>query len=196
MSVRNPVVTVGTSIVLALAVALFFVATLLPYIGVMPVTSFTERVKLSPFFYIAAILGLGAVMVETSLSRALGDALQSGLQLQRGPDAINFAMLTALSTATGVIVTNVAQPALLAPLADHFAQAVGWPLKAALMTIVLGFTTALFPFQVPPFLVGVQVAGLKLPRVMRMTVPLFLLSVFVLLPIDYLWWRAISYFGN
>ncbi|MDB5925791.1 MAG: citrate transporter [Betaproteobacteria bacterium] len=167
-------------------------ATLLPYIGVMPVTSFTERVKLSPFFYIAAILGLGAVMVETSLSRALADALQSGLQLQRGEDLINFAILTALSTATSVIV-NVAQPALLA---DHFAQAVGWPLKAALMTIVLGFTTALFPFQVPPFLVGVQVAGLKLPRVMRMTVPLFLLSVFVLLPIDYLWWRAIGYFGN
>jgi di/tricarboxylate transporter len=149
--------------------------------------------KLSPFFYIAAILGLGAVMVETSLSRALADALQSGLQLQRGEDLINFAILTALSTATSVIVTNVAQPALLA---DHFAQAVGWPLKAALMTIVLGFTTALFPFQVPPFLVGVQVAGLKLPRVMRMTVPLFLLSVFVLLPIDYLWWRAIGYFGN
>jgi hypothetical protein len=73
-------------------------ATLLPYIGVMPVTSFTERVKLSLFFYIAAILGLGAVMVETSLSRALSDALQSGLQLQLGQDAINLAILTALST--------------------------------------------------------------------------------------------------
>ncbi|HEV7390156.1 MAG TPA: hypothetical protein VGO08_00825 [Burkholderiales bacterium] len=64
-------------------------------------------------------LGLGVVMVETSLSRALGDALRSGPQLQRGQDAINFAIITALSTATGVIVTNVAQPALLAPLADH-----------------------------------------------------------------------------
>jgi hypothetical protein len=29
-----------------------------------------------------------------------------------------------------------------------------------------------------------------------MMVPLFLLSVFVLLPIDYLWWRATGYFGN
>jgi di/tricarboxylate transporter len=172
------------------------IATLLPYIGVMPVSSFSERVKLNPFFYIAAILGLGAVMVDTGLSRALGDALQAGLQLQPGRDAINFMILTALSTFTGAVVTNVAQPALLAPLADHFAQAAGWPLKAALMTIVLGFTSALFPFQVPPFLVGVQVAGLKLHRVLRMTVPLFLISVFVLLPIDYMWWRAIGYFGN
>ena len=42
-------------------------ATVMPYIGVMPVTSFTERVKFGPFFYIAAILGLGALMVETGL---------------------------------------------------------------------------------------------------------------------------------
>ncbi len=171
-------------------------ATLMPVIGVMPVASFTERVKLTPFFYIAAILGLGALMVESGLSRALGEALQSGLQLERGHDARNFAILTLLSTATGAVVTNVAQPALLAPLASHFSEATGWPLKAALMTIVLGFTTAIFPFQVPPMLVGVQVAGLKLRRVLRITVPLAAISLFVLLPINYFWWRAIGYFGN
>ena len=172
------------------------VLTLLPYVGVMPVTAFTERVKLSPFFYIAAILGLGALMVETGLSRALGDTLQAGLQLRSGQDATNFAVLVALSTITGAAVTNVAQPALLAPLAGHFADATGWPLKAVLMTVVLGFTSALFPFQVPPFVVGVQVAGLRLRRVLRITVPLVTLSLFVLLPINYLWWRAIGYFGN
>jgi anion transporter len=172
------------------------IATLTPVTGVMPVASFTERVKLTPFFYIAAILGLGALMVETGLSRALGEALQAGLQLKGGQDAINFGILTLLSTATGAVVTNVAQPALLAPLASHFAEATGWPIKAALMTIVLGFTTAIFPFQVPPMLVGVQVAGLRLKRVLRITVPLAAVSLAVLLPINYFWWRAIGYFGN
>jgi len=169
-------------------------ATLMPHIGVMPVASFTDRVKLVPFFYIASILGLGAVMVETDLSRALGDAFQARLQLQPGQDATNFAILTLLSTGAGAIVTNVAQPALLAPLASHFAEAAGWPLKAALMTIVLGFTTAIFPFQVPPMLVGVQVAGLKLRRVLRLTVPVALVSLVLLLPVNYLWWRAVGYF--
>jgi di/tricarboxylate transporter len=162
----------------------------------MPVTSFTERIKFGPFFYIASILGLGALMVETDLSRALGDALQTGLQLKQGQDAINFATLILLSTFTGGIVTNVAQPALLAPLASHFADATGWPLKAALMTIVLGFTTAVLPFQVPPMLVGVQISGLKLRSVLRLTVPLALMSLLVLMPINYFWWRAIGYFGN
>lgn len=171
-------------------------ATLMPYVGVMPVTSFIERVKFGPFFYIASILGLGALMVETELSRALGEALQGGLKLQPGQDAGNFAILTLLATVSAGFVTNVAQPALLAPLASHFAEASGWPLKAALMTIVLGFTTAIFPFQVPPVMVGVQVAGLRLRRVLRMTVPLAAISLFVLLPINYFWWHAIGYFGR
>jgi len=170
-------------------------ATLMPYIRVMPVTAFTERVKFGPFFYIAAILGLGAVMVDTGLSRALGEALQGGLQLKSGHDAANFAVLTLLSTLTGAVVTNVAQPALLAPLASHFAEATGWPLKAALMTIVLGFTTLVLPFQVPPVLVGMQVAGLQFRTVLRLTVPLALASLALLLPVNYFWWRAIGYFG-
>lgn len=171
-------------------------ATLLPRIGVMPVTSFTERVKFGPFFYIAAILGLGAVMVETGLSRALGNVLQDVIRLEQGRDAVNYATLVLLATFTGAFVTNVAQPALLAPLAGGFAEAAGWPLKAALMTIVLGFTTAIFPFQVPPMMVGVQVAGLKLRRVLRGTVPLAVASLVLLLPLNYLWWRVIGYFGN
>jgi hypothetical protein len=64
------------------------------------------------------------------------------------------------------------------------------------MTIVLGFTTAIFPYQVPPMLVGAQVAGLKLRRVLRITVPLAVMSLCVLLPINYFWWRAIGYFGK
>ncbi|HET7159690.1 MAG TPA: SLC13 family permease, partial [Burkholderiales bacterium] len=43
-------------------------ATLMPRVGVMPVSTFTESVKLSSFFYIAAILGLGALMVDSGLS--------------------------------------------------------------------------------------------------------------------------------
>jgi hypothetical protein len=42
----------------------------------------------------------------------------------------------------------------------------------------------------------VQVAGLRLRRVLRITVPLAAVSLMLLLPINYFWWRAIGYFGN
>jgi hypothetical protein len=168
---------------------------LLPRVGVMPVTTFTQHVRFGPFFYVASVLGLGGVMVETGLSRALGDVVQSTLQLKPGQDALNFGVLTFFATFAGVLVTNVAQPALTAPLAGHFAEAAGWPLKAALMTMALGFTTLVLPFQVPPVMVGVQVAGLRLRTTLRISVPLMLASFVILLPLDYLWWRVIGYFG-
>ena len=45
-------------------------------------------------------------------------------------------------------------------------------------------------------LVGVRVVGLSLRRVLRITIPVALVSILVLLPINYFWWRAIGYFGN
>jgi len=167
---------------------------MLPRIGVMPVTAFAERIKFGPFFYIAAVLGLGSVMADTGVSEMLGKGIQSALHLRAGHDALNFTLLTLLSTFAGVVVTNVAQPALMAPLAGHFAEVTGWPLKAALMTMALGFTTLIMPFQVPPVMVGVQVAGLRLGATLRLTVPLILVSLLILLPLDYLWWRLIGYF--
>ena len=43
--------------------------------------------------------------------------------------------LTLLASVAGLLTTNPVQPALLAPLAGQFAEAPGWPSKAALMTI-------------------------------------------------------------
>lgn len=178
---------------IALAAA---VVAMLPRVGAVPVTLFQERIKFGSFFYIAAVLGLGAVMLDTGLSKAFGDALLTVIRLERGEDAANFITLTVLSTLASMIVTNPAQPALLSPLAGTFAEAAGWPIQAALMTAAVGFSTLLFPYQAPPVVVGMQLAALRVRDALRLTVPLALISVFVLIPVHYLWWRLIGYFGN
>lgn len=178
---------------IALAAA---VVALLPRIGAVPVTLFQERVRFGTFFYIGAILGLGAVMLETGLSTAIGTALLGVIVLERGADAANFGILSLLATGAGLITTNPSQPALLSPLAGHFAEATGWPLKAALMTMAVGFSTLILPYQVPPVVVGLQVANMSVRTALRLTVPLALISIVTLIPLNYLWWRIIGYFGN
>jgi len=168
---------------------------MMPRIGVIPMSAFNEKVRYGPFFYVASILGLGGVMTETGLTTAIGDMFISALDVSKGADAFNFAILVAMSTLTGVITTNPAQPALLAPLAAHFAEAAGWPLKAVLMTMAIGYSTMLLPHMVPPVVVGFQVAGIKLRDAMRFVVPTAMVSLIVLVPLDYLWWRIIGYFG-
>ena len=178
---------------IALAAA---VVAMLPRVGAVPVTMFQQRVRFGTFFYIGGILGLGAVMIETGLSVAIGNAVLSLFRLEPGADGANFAVLSLMSTFAGLITTNPSQPALMAPLAGHFAEAAGWPLKTALMTLAVGFSTVILPYQVPPVVVGLQVAHLSVQTALRVTVPLALVSIAGLIPLNYFWWKLIGYFGN
>ena len=169
------------------------IACLLPRVGVMPVSAFNQ-VRLGPYFYVGATLGLGLVIQKTGLSDGLGRLLHGMLPLEAGADFSNFMMLSVLATFTGLFTTNPAQPAVLAPLAETFAQATGWPLKSALMVIGVGFTTFLLPYQVPPAMVGLQVGALRVAPMLRLVLPLAVFGLFVMLPLQYLWWRVIGYF--
>ena len=53
------------------------IACMLPRVGVMPVAAFHE-VRLGPYFYVAATLGLGLVIQKTGLSDGLGSAAARG----------------------------------------------------------------------------------------------------------------------
>jgi anion transporter len=170
------------------------VACLLPRVGVMPPTAFHE-VSLGPYFYVAATLGLGLVIQTTGLSDELGGLLHGVMLLEAGAHFANFVQLSVLAMLAGLFTTNPAQPAVLAPLAEYFAQATGWPLKSALMVIAMGYSTFLFPYQVPPAMVGLQVGALKVTAMLRLVLPLAAFHLVVLLPLQYLWWRLIGYFG-
>jgi anion transporter len=176
---------------IALAAA---VACLLPRVGMLSVDAFND-VRFGSFFYVGAAIGVGAVANETGLGELLGRLLQNSLNIQVGADFANFMVLSLFATVVGLITTNPAQPAVVAPLAGQFAEAAGWPLHAALMTSAVGFTVMVLPYQVPPVVVGIRAAGISLSTVMRLGWPLLAISVVVLLPLDYLWWRLIGYFG-
>ncbi len=167
---------------------------MLPRVGVMSPVAFGD-VRLGAYFYVAATLGLGLVTQTTGLSQLLGQMTESALPLERGADFLNFLKLSLFSTFVAMLSTNPAQPAVLGPLAAYFADATGWPLKTTLMTFSVGFTTFLLPYQVPPVIVGMQIGGVRLDTMLRLSLPLALFGLVLMLPLQYVWWRAIGYFG-
>ncbi|HEV8519021.1 MAG TPA: SLC13 family permease [Burkholderiales bacterium] len=169
------------------------IACLLPRIGVLPAASFND-VRLGPFFYVGASIGLGAVVHESGLGELLGRLLLGTLDLQPDSDFINFMALGILNAMAGLVLTNPAQPAVMSALAGPFADAAGWSLNAALMTVAVGFNVMLLPYQVPPVVVGMHAAGLSMRAALRFILPLAVLGILVFLPLDYLWWRMIGYF--
>lgn len=171
------------------------VIALLPRVGVVPVATFPDRVRLGSFFYVGGVLGFGAVLFHSGVGDAVGRVMLGLVDLQPGHDATNFIALTLLATVTGLFTTHPSQPALFAPLAESIVAATGWPLEAALMTSAVGFSTLILPYQAPPVMVGMAMAGLSLRAMLRLAAPLAAISVILLIPLNYFWWLAIGYFG-
>jgi anion transporter len=169
-------------------------AVMLPRIGVMPLAAFNDSIKYGPYFYIGAVLGLGAVMTQTGTSAALGALVLPALGLVPGEDFRNFMLLAIAATMACMATTNPAQPGLMVPLGEQIAAATGWSLQSSLMTAALGFSNIVLPYAVPPLVLGMQIAGIGFRAAAGYTLLLALPSIFVLLPLDYLWWRFIGYF--
>ena len=136
------------------------IVTLMTRVGALPHSVFPERIKLGSFFYVGAVLGFGALMQDSGVGKVLGGSMLGALHIEPGTDFLNFVKLTMLATFTGLITTNPSQPALLAPLARaNGPRPPGWRIEAALMTMVVGFSLMIMPYQAPPVMVGMHVAG-------------------------------------
>lgn len=106
---------------------------------------------------------------------------------------MNFMSLALMAMTTSVATTAPGVPAVLAPLAEQLAHASGLSLNTVLMTQVLGFSTPIFIYQVPPLVIGMQLAGEKMIHGVKMVLLLAITSVLVLLPLDYLWWKLLGW---
>lgn len=169
------------------------VVLMMPRFGLINPQSFNSHINFSPLFFIAGVLGLGALISYSGLGIRLANALTAVLPLTPGDNGINFASLAFIAIATGITTTLPGIPAVLTPLADQLAQASGLPIKTVLMTQVLGFSTSFFVYQAPPLVIAMQLAGENTRPVIRMTLLLAIISVLVLIPLDYLWWRWLGW---
>lgn len=168
-------------------------ACLLPRIGVLPANAFNEKVQFGGMFYVAGILGLGAVVAESGLGEMLGRALMLALDLQPGDNARNFAALTGVYTLIGMLTTMPALPAVLTPLGSELAQATGLPLLTVLMIQVIGFSTIILPYQMPPVVMCLQLGRIPYAHGVRMTVALALTSLILLTPLNFVWYQFLGY---
>lgn len=166
---------------------------LMPKIGVVPAKSFNGLVDFGTLLFVAGALGLGALVNHSGLGSLIGAGLQNWLPLEPGHAAVNFLSLAALSTFLGVVTTVPGVPTVLTPMAQDLAAASGFSLTAVLMTQVIGFSTVLFPYQVGPLVVAMQLSGERLGHVLRITLPLAALTLLVLVPVDFLWWWLLGW---
>ncbi|MET4698887.1 di/tricarboxylate transporter [Constrictibacter sp. MBR-5] len=177
-------------VALALAVVL-----LLPRIGLLPMTVFNGGINFGSYFLVAAILGVGAVVGWSGLGTAMGEAVVNWLHLAPGEPFRSFMALSVAWIALGMVFTVAGLPAVLTPFAEHVATVTGLPLETILMTQVNGYASPVLPYQMGPLILGIAIGGVRASDGARIMLPLTLLTVILILPIDFLWWRHLGYLG-
>lgn len=169
------------------------VVLLLPKVGVVSPPAFKASADFGTVLFVAGALALGAIVNASGLGTMGGEWLKTFLPIEQGRAAMNFLSLTAMSFVTGLFSTIPGVPAVLTPMAKDLANLTGFSLDAVLMTQVIGFSTVLFPYQVGPLVVAMQLSGEKLGHLMKVTLPLTAITLFALTPVDYLWWKFLGW---
>ncbi|WPD22561.1 MAG: SLC13 family permease [Candidatus Electrothrix scaldis] len=166
---------------------------LMPGVDIVAKKDFNQKINWGAIIFVAGILGLGGVINHTGLGRNIADGITALLPLGEQQDFVNYMSVSLASAFTGMLTTLPAVPAVLTPLSDSLAQATGLPVQTLLMMQVLGFSTIMLPYQAPPIVVGMQLSGEKLFHAAKICLLLALISVFILLPLNFFWWKLLDW---
>jgi di/tricarboxylate transporter len=142
--------------------------------------------------FVAGIMGLGALISYAGLGEALVQAAGGWINLSPETPVWNLSVLTGMSTLVAMATSLPGVPAVMTPMAGDLASASGLPIGTVLMTQVLAFSNVFLPFQAPPLVVAIQAGNLPAASVIRFCLALFAISLFLLVPLDFLWWSLLG----
>jgi len=166
---------------------------LLPGIGLVGRKAFNDQINYGSIFFVAGIMGLGAMVDQSGLGARLAGAILQLVPLSPGHPVANFAGLATVSTLIGLVTTLPGVPAVLTPLAEQMARASGLPIEAVLHSQVLGFSNPILPYESAPLVVAMNLGGERVGPALKLCLILAALTVLVLLPLDFLWWRLLGW---
>jgi di/tricarboxylate transporter len=163
-----------------------------PGLGIVPASVLVNEVNYSSWFFVAGVIGVGAIASDTGLGAAIGALLLTTVPLTPDGGLVTFYELFAIGGAVSLVATSPAAPPIMTAFADVIAGATGWPLEAVLLAQVPTWMIYALPHQAPPVAIAMALGGVPVSAGARLLVPCFAIGVVVLLPLQYLWGRALG----
>lgn len=166
-----------------------------PGIGLLTAKQCSEKINYNPLFFVAGILGFGAFIDHSGIVTRLADLTLQSLPFNPGDSFQNYMLTALIATVTGLFTTLPGVPAVITPLSEPIAQLSGLSLESVLMLQVVGFSTLLLPYQAPPIIIGMRLAGEDMGHAIKVCLILAAFTLVFLLPLNYLWWEWLGSMG-
>jgi anion transporter len=167
---------------------------LMPGLGVLAIADFKGKSGgFVALFSVATVISLGVVIATTGAGAFIAGKLFAVIEFKMGASAHAYGVFSAINILMSFFATLPGTIAVLAPFADTIADQSGLPLMTVLMVIANGYSTVFLPYQAPPILAGMRLGGVSLADGARLTLALSTVTVVLLLPLTFLWWRALGF---
>jgi di/tricarboxylate transporter len=165
---------------------------LIPAFGLAPPTALADKTNLRPFFFVAGVLGVGALVADSGLGAEIAAFLGRWVTFDPARPFSNYASLIGVSMVFGAAATVPGAPTFLVPLAQDLSIASGMPLMVVLMTQIVGLSALLLPYQSPPLVVAIGLGGVRIRDAIRVILASTAATLVVLAPLNFLWWRLLG----
>ncbi len=164
----------------------------MPGIGIVPASALTSEINYSSWFFVAGVIGVGAIANHTGLGAAIGNLVLDSVPLTPDGGLVTFYELFAIGSAVSIVTTSPAAPPIMASFAEVIAQATHWPLRSVLLAQVPTWMIYALPHQAPPVAIAMALGGVPISAGARLLVPYTIVGLVVLLPLQYLWGHALG----
>lgn len=166
---------------------------LFPGIGVVRLGELKISVGYQTLLFVIAILGVGAVISNSGAGTYIADEILKLVRFSPGETVHTYAAFSGLSLVFSLFATLPGAITIVAPFAGQVADSTGLPLIAVLMMIVNGFSTLFLPYQSGPIMVGLRLGNVNLATAARVMLPLAVITIVLLLPLNFLWWQWLGF---
>jgi len=161
-----------------------------PKIGILD-TKDINSLNLSSLIFLAGVISLGSVTGNNQFTNGNLTQLLNHIELFDSK-LLNYISISSFMSFSGIVLTQATIPALYTPIAEQLSTQSGFSLNEVFMMQVAAFSTILFPYQMAPLIIGVKLAKLKQTDMLKVIFYLAIISITVLMPLQYFWINYIS----
>lgn len=166
---------------------------LLPPIGLATLKESFDLNKVTALLSLGAVLGVATVLIHSGAGIVASALIGKLVPLNGQSPAVGFAAIATLSSLIAIPATVVGSVAVMTPVLGSVAGSTGLSLKIGLVAEMTGLQMVFFPYQTVPIMVGLTMGRVPATSVLRLTIPLALLSFVIILPTQILWLKLIGY---